>query len=832
LKEDRSACLRFKSRHCDFILHLENLKDFRHMKKIAIRVFCCAVLLNLINPILSAAQPLGVIKATVKDAETGASLPGVNIRLEETNRGASTDGNGNFTITRVRPGSYKLAASILGYGTEQIEVTVEANHEVKTDLQLPPKTIELDELLVQADRSYSTASSRAVRDFDLKIRPNRSAQDVLQLAPGLVIAQHAGGGKAEQIFLRGFDADHGTDVNISVDGMPVNMVSHSHGQGYADLHFVIPDIIEEVDVYKGPYFAEYGNLATAGAVAFRTREHIDANMLRVEGGAFDTYRLTTLYQIPATGAHNNAYFAGQFYNTDGPVDSPQGFRRFNLFGKFHAHLSETAKLSFDISGFSSAWNASGQIPQRAIDNRLLDRFGSLDDREGGTTGRQNLNFMYETAGAGNSEFVIQAYASRYNFKLFSNFTFFLEDPINGDMIEQTDARQILGLNTKYKFYHNLGFNKLGLRGVGTATFGGGYRADDIDVALWHSPNRVRAEKRVDANIAERNLFLWAQEEIVFSPRLRLQLGLRGDYFTFDLEDHLETQPNNGLPHASGYAQQTILSPKANLVISPLRSFDLYANFGAGFHSNDARDVIIDQRAADLERALRRNGFNEQQISDSLAALNIDPAHRAARTLPRAVGAELGFRARLGERLNLGAAAWWLDLEREFVYVGDAGATELSGRTRRYGVDLETRLKILSWLYGDADVTISTGEARDEPENANEIPLAPRFIAAGGLTVRHPRGYEGGLRIRHIGDRPANEDNSVTALGYTVFDLSASYRIGKYQFNVIVENLTDTDWNEAQFDTESRLRNEPAPVSELHFTPGNPRNLRLGMSYSF
>jgi len=275
-----------------------------------------------------------------------------------------------------------------------------------------------------------------------------------------------------------------------------------------------------------------------------------------------------------------------------------------------------------------------------------------------------------------------------------------------------------------------------------------------------------------------------------------------------------------------------LSPKANLVISPSRSLDLYANFGAGFHSNDARDVIVDQRVADLERALRRNGLNERQISDSLTALNIDPAHRDAKTLPRAVGAELGFRTRLGERLNFGAAAWWLDIEREFVYVGDAGTTELSGRTRRYGVDLETRLKVLSWLYGDADVTISTGEARDEPAEANEIPLAPRFIAAGGLTVRHPQGYEGGLRIRHLGNRPANEDNTVTALGYTVLDLAASYRFGNYQINFVLENLTDTDWNEAQFDTESRLRDEPAPASELHFTPGNPRNVRVGASYSF
>jgi outer membrane receptor protein involved in Fe transport len=796
-------------------MRLAELQEFQEitMHTIAVAAVIGLVWFYLVNPVASTAQSFSAVRGTVKDAETGNGLAGANVSVEGTRRGASTAGDGSFVITRLRPGNYQLVASMIGYRTVSISITIEAGREATVELPLAPKTLELDELLVQADRSYSTASSRAVRDFDLKIRPNRSAQDMLQLAPGLVIAQHAGGGKAEQIFLRGFDADHGTDVNISVDGIPVNMVSHGHGQGYADLHFMIPEVIEEVDVYKGPYFAEYGNLATAGAVAFRTREHIDGNMLRVESGAFDTYRFTSLYQIPTAGAHNNAYFAGQFYNTDGPLDSPQGFRRFNLFGKFHTHISQTAKLSFDISGFSSAWNASGQIPQRAVAGRLINRFGSLDDLEGGTTGRQNLNFVYETRGSDNSEFAIQAYASRYNFKLFSNFTFFLNDPINGDMIEQTDARQILGLNTKYKFYHKLGL------GVATTTFGGGYRADDIDVALWRSPNRVRAEKRVEAKIAERNLFLWAQEEIVFSPQLRLQLGLRGDYFTFDVEDRFDTQAGNGLPHASGYAQETILSPKANLVISPARRLDLFAN------------VVIDQRVDDLEKAFRRNGLSEQQIVDSLAVLNFAPGHRSAKTLPRAVGAELGFRTRLGDRLNLGAAGWWLDLEREFVYIGDEGATELSGRTRRYGLDFETRLRMLSWLYGDVDLTVSTGKLRDEPRDANEIPLAPRLVSTGGLTVRHAQ-YEGGLRYRHIGNRPANEDNSVTALGYTVLDLSATYRLGNYRIGLVVENLTDTDWNEAQFDTESRLRDEPAPVSELHFTPGNPRNVRVGVSYSF
>ncbi len=715
---------------------------------------------------------------------------------------------------------------MIGYKSVSQSMRLEAGREAMLEIKLEPKPVTLGDILVQADRPVSAASSRAVRDFDLKIRPSRSAQDILQLAPGLIIAQHAGGGKAEQIFLRGFDADHGTDVNISVDGIPVNMVSHGHGQGYADAHFIIPDVIEGLDVYKGPYFAEFGNLATAGAIAFRSRDHIDNNLVRAEGGEFGTYRLTTLFQVPTQSEHNNAYLAGQFYKTDGPVASPQDFRRLNLFGKFHTHVSEHSKLSFDISSFSSAWNASGQIPERALAQGLINRFGAIDDLEGGTTGRQNLNMVYSSHGVGNSDFQIQTYATQYNFKLFSNFTFFLDDPLNGDMIEQTDSRRILGLNGKYRFYHNLGL------GVANATLGAGYRADDIEVALWKSPDRVRLSPLVDSEIFERNLFLWAQEDLTFSSMVRLQLGVRADYFTFNVEDRLEGAPGATLPHASGYSQETIVSPKANLVISPSRALDLFLNFGAGFHSNDARDVVINQRVADLSRRFARKGLSEAQIADTLTALNFDPTQRGSEILPRAVGGEVGFRTRFSERLHFGAAAWGLDLEREFVYVGDAGITELSGRTRRLGVDLETRLGLASWLWADADVTLSTGEARDEPEDANEIPLAPRFTSTGGLTARSRRGFDASLRYRHVGERPANEANTVRAKGYTVFDLFGDYQIGKYKLNLVVENLFDVDWNEAQFDTESRLRNEAEPVSELHFTPGNPRNVRVGLSYLF
>jgi outer membrane receptor protein involved in Fe transport len=788
--------------------------------------FLSAIILCFLIFINAFGQTTGRIHGKITDAETGRGVAGVNVVLSGTIHGASTNTEGEFEISGLPAGNYRVLVSHLSYKTSEQVVEVAAGQSIGVEFQLQPGAIDLSTVLVEGERSYSAASSHGVRKFDLQIRPNRSAQDMLQLAPGLVIAQHAGGGKAEQIFLRGFDADHGTDVAISADGIPVNMVSHGHGQGYADLHFLIPEVVEAIDVFKGPYFARFGNLSTAGSVAFRTKEHIDGNLVKVEGGEFDTRRLTTLFQIPSGGDHQNVYFAGQFYDTDGPVLSEQNFQRFNLFGKFHTHVGQTSKLAFSFGSFGSAWDASGQIPQRAVASGLIDRFGSIDDFEGGTTGRQNINLVYTTGEGSDNEFMIQSYYSRYNFKLFSNFTFFLNDPINGDMIEQTDNRNIVGLNSEYKFRRFFGSR------LAITTVGGGFRGDDMRVQLWHSPDRVRQQLNVDADIAERNLYLWVEEELVLNPMLRVQLGLRGDYFTFNVEDRLDLEAGAELPHASGYVQKSLLSPKFNLVFSPLSSTDFYLNAGSSFHSNDARDVVIAQRISEVERSLRRKGLSDEEIDAELAARNFDPEQRGIETLPRAIGAELGMRTHLSKRVIVGVAAWWLQLEEELVFIGDEGATEISGKTRRIGLDLEGRVQLLPWLWADADLNLSRGTSVDEPNDADEIPLAPRLTSTGGLTAIHPSGFEGSLRYRHIGDRPANEFDTVTAEGYSVVNLSLGYRFGRTKVFANIENLLDTEWNEAQFDTESRLQNESAPVSEIHFTPGNPRNVQLGVSLGF
>ncbi len=785
-----------------------------------------SILPGAVEPSLIKAQNSVVTMAgVIRNAQNGEVLEGATVYLVESKQGAVADSSGTYRIEGIAPGDYTLLVRLLGF--ETIKTTVELDRGVnrEMDFSLNQQAISLGEVFTQADRPYSTASSATIRAFDLVTRPVRSSQDLLQLTPGLITAQHAGGGKAEQIILRGFDADHGTDVAISVDGVPVNMVSHGHGQGYADLHFLMPEIVETIEVSKGPFDARFGNLATAGAIAFSTKDHLETNLIRLEGGRFNTANLTALYQIPLTNkGHQGAYFGGQFAASDGPVEQPQGFKRFNMFGKFHTHLSEESNLALSVSGFSSAWNASGQIPARAIESGMISRFGSIDDLEGGTTGRQDLNLVY-TAEKGNEEFRIQGYASQYNFKLFSNFTFFLDDPVDGDMIEQIDDRSVVGINSYYKFSRDTPF------ALSTTTLGGGFRADDASVALWKSPHRLRVAGLVDAHIVERNLSFWLQQELVFNTWIRLQLGLRGDYFTFDVNDLLENEPGE-LPRASGYEQQSIVSPKINLVVSPFSSLDVFANIGTGFHSNDARAIIQGRRVRDLLRVYARDGLTDDAITSNLDALHFDRVQAETGTLPRATGAEFGMRYHMNNKLSLGVATWLLELENEFVYVGDGGYTELSGASRRYGLDVEIRYQITPWLTADTDLNISEGLLKNEPAGINKIPLAPNVTSTGGLSAVHASGFEGSLRYIHVGNRPANESGSVIAQGYTLVNLFTAYAIGDIKVSLVLENLFDVDWNEAQFDTESRLFHEASPVSELHFTPGNPRSVRIGLSYFF
>jgi hypothetical protein len=725
------------------------------------------------------------LRGSVVDRMTGAPLGAVITVLDSVRPARSAyitaSPAGAFTLP-LSASSMRLVAAFIGYAPETLTV---APGSQRLAIALAPAALALSPVAVSGERSYSAAASKTIRALDIQLRPRESSQDLLRLAPGLVIAQHAGGGKAEQIFLRGFDADHGTDVAISVDETPVNMVSHAHGQGYADVHWLIPEIVDEIAVRKGPYDAQDGDLATAGAVALSTRDRLSRPEIDMRGGSFRTGHALALLPLGAGAGEAGGYLAAAAHFTDGPFEHPQDYGRINVFGKWSAPVGPGAELVATVSGYDARWNGSGQIPDRALASGLITRFGSIDPSEGGNTERYGATLGLRSAAGAADRWAAAAYVTRYRLQLYSDFTFFLDDSVNGDGIEQNDRRWVAGAHGSIE------------RGQAAAGIGG--RADFADVRLFHQRQRTRLSTRVSDGISQQQTFAWVRQGFSLSGRLRLQLGLRGDLFRFGVRDRLTGEAATPVAHASGIKWRGIVSPKANLALAATKRTTLFANIGGGFHSNDAREVIL--------------------------------APPGGTVLPRALGAELGIRHSWTGG-TVAAALWRMDLASELVYSGDAGTTEASGRTRRYGADVESRVLVTPWLWADLDVNIARGRFRDGPTGRNYIPLAPTLTMAGGLTLRDVGPVTGGMRFRHVQARPAIEDNSVVARGYAVTELFARWRVARVQLSVAVDNLFDTAWNEAQFATTSRLRGEPAPVTELHFAPGAPRALQVGAEYVF
>ncbi len=765
----------------------------------------------------------------VMETKSGTTITGAVIRIQNTLIGTTSNINGNYELRNIQIGSYTLTCSLIGYKPQNIEIKVNEDKTDTVDFNLEESVVGIDEVTVQGTRPVSAASSQEISAIDMQLKPVRSTQDMLLMVPGLFIAQHQGGGKAEQIFLRGFDCDHGTDVSINVDNMPVNLPTHAHGQGYADLHFLIAETVDKMEVNKGPYLPDFGDFYTAGAVSFKTKDVLDNNLFKIEGGQFNTQKYTFIYQPDNGGKEQNGYLSTQFFHSDGPFKNPENFQRMNFFGKYFFQLTHDSKLTFSFSGYTTGWNASGQIPERAVNEGLIGRFGYLDPNEGGSTDRENINIAYNFLTNAGNEFETHAFMSNYNFKLFTDFTYFLVDTVNGDMIEQTEHRSIMGVNSTYKFASDF----MGIKIINKVSCG--YRGDDIALQLWHSPNRIRMNVFTNDVVDEQNLFTWAEQEYVFSPRIRMVWGIRQDLFTFsknDLVNNALDSINNGLPHASGTAYKSVFSPKINFIFSPSRNLDLFLNFGQGFHSNDARDVVIGQTVSNLTSTWKQDGMNNSQVDAKLQKYNFDPSMNGITTLPKATAVEIGLQTKLFDKLHLSLAYWYLYLQKEFVYSGDGGTTELSNPTQRIGFDAEARYSILSWLWFDADVSYAYATELNLPKDSNFVPLAPRLVASGGLSVLRNSCFSGAVRFRSISDRPGDEANTHTAYGYTILNANLNYKFKQFTFTVNCENIFNVDWNEAQFETTTRLKGEKVPLTDICFTPGNPRNFQFGISYSF
>jgi outer membrane receptor protein involved in Fe transport len=655
-----------------------------------------------------------------------------------------------------------------------------------------------------------SASSVHLTAQDLVFRSRTQVSDILRQVPGLMVSQHAGGGKSDQYFIRGFDADHGTDIAIYADGIPVNMPSHGHGQGYADTHFLIPETIGVVDVHKGPYDARFGDFYTAGAMELTTIDKIDAPTMWIAGGvplagpkAVDQYNRRIVGMASPEVRDNvddKALIAVQIADTDGPFDHPQDFRQGNALVKWQGRVGP-GDLKLETNWYSARWNASGQLPVSAVSSGLVDQFGSLDPSEGGDTGRTTAQLGYTVHDDHGGTWRASAFLLQYNFRLFSNFTLYARDPVHGDEIEQDDVRTTWGLDAAYS-------RRLDLADMDSIiTVGAQLRNDDVDNGLWHAQDRVRLPDCFDkpanpCNHTEdriRDLGAYAEATIHVLPHVHVLPGLRLQQVSWDVTDLDPATMIDPSTTTGGTAGKAIVLPKLSVEVEASPKLNLFANAGSGYHSNDARGIV----AADGTGALAR-----------------------------ALGAETGVRTTAIPHGRVAVDLWYLHLDSELVWNGDEGGTDAAGPTRRYGVDVEAAYNPLPWLRFDGNISVAHSAYVANHGNGNALALAPKLMGQGGVTLVGGDHFIA-LRARGIADRPGNDTGTLVAEGYLIFDLIAGQRLGKHiDLNLTVNNLLDSAWREAQFADSSRVTPTSPIVEQMHFTPGIPLTATVTAAISY
>ncbi|MEO6001454.1 MAG: TonB-dependent receptor plug domain-containing protein [Chitinophagaceae bacterium] len=731
------------------------------------------------------------IRGTILDSKTNFPVEGATVTLIPSKLSTITDGNGRFIFKAKYDSSSFILVNTIGYRQKNLLVTELIKNNV---LRLLQKQTELQDVVVIASAGDQF---KPISKMDIAMRGVNNSQEVLRIIPGIVIGQHQGGGKAEQIFLRGFDADHGTDFRMDVDGLPINMVSHAHGQGFADSHFIIPETIETVDFKKGPYTADKGDFATTGFVDFNTKDALNNNLVKGEGGMFNTYRalaMVNLLNNKLREKQQSWYVASEYRYSDAYFNNPQHFKRFNLFTKYNGKLSTHSFLTASATTFWSKWDASGQIPDRAVDKGIIGFYGAIDPFEGGITYRTNANVQLTTSFDNGDLLKNQVYYSNSHFDLHTNFTFFLVDSVNGDQIRQKEARNLMGYNGSYHHVSNVNDIKLSTEG------GLNIRFDKtLNSELSHTKDRFTTLEQIKlGDIIELNIAPYISETISFNQHFSINAGLRADQFYHKYDNKLAndtTLSGTGIYKADAYT----LSPKLNFYYHVNDKMQFYLTSGKGFHSNDTRAVVVE------------NGM---------------------KILPAAYAADFGTVFKPTRNVLINAAIWYINLEQEFVYSGDGGNIDFNGKTRRLGFDFSGRYQPIKSLYFDADLNYAHGRATGTLKGDDYIPLAPVWTSTGGITYTNKTGINGSIHYRYVGNRAGNEDYSLTAEGYFITDAVVNFTKPKYEIGLVINNIFNTKWKETQFDTETRLRNEPLPVDEICFTPGTPFAAKISFAYLF
>lgn len=640
--------------------------------------------------------------------------------------------------------------------------------------------------------TWDTASQGAVTRQTLEKRPLLRPAELLETVPGLIVTQHSGDGKANQYFLRGYNLDHGTDFATWVAGMPVNMPSHAHGQGYTDLNFVIPELVSRVVYTKGPYFAEDGDFSSAGSARIQYAESLPSRLATLTGGQHGFGR-SVFAGAPALGAGRLVY-GFEYQHSDGPWTHPNRFHKTNGVLRY---AQGTASDGFNLTGmaYNAGWNATDQIPQRAVANGTLGREDAVDPSDGGQSSRYSLSGEWRQK-AGEVTRAANFYAIRSRLNLFSNFTYFLNNPVTGDQFAQTEQRLTLGGAASQTWYGQLGgrqmWNTAGLQ----------MRRDRLSpVALYQTQARQVLSVTREDRVTVASVSPYFSNTVLWTDWFRSIAGVRADFH------HYSVASNNAAN--SGKAHDALVSPKLSLIFGPWAKTEYFINYGRGFHSNDARGTTL----------------TVDPVSGN-AAQRVSP-------LARNSGFEAGVRSEIVPRLTLSAAAWQLQQDSELLFVGDAGTTEATRASRRRGVEVQAQYLLKPGVAFDASLALTRARFRGADPAGNHIPGAPDRVASAGITLDGNGGWFGALRWRYFGPRPLIEDNSVRSASTALVNARLGYHVSKsMKLQLDGYNLLNRRNNDIDYYYPSRLAHEPAPVADVHSHPLEKRALRLTVNISY
>jgi hypothetical protein len=667
-------------------------------------------------------------------------------------------------------------------------------------LQTPVSAHEyvLEEVVVEGRRLNLTGEARSASEGvigqeDLSMRPLLRPGDVLESIPGLIMTQHSGSGKGNQMFLRGFNLDHGTDFSTRIDGMPVNLPTHGHGQGYTDINFLIPELIQTIDYVKGPYHAELGDFSSAGGANIRTFERLPKKRLTLGFGENGYGRILAAGGGDLGNGHLLGAIEGQVY--DGPwTDIKEDVQKINGMLRWSGK-KEALDYGVMLMFFDASWNSADQVPERAVQQGIIDPYGSLDTTLGGNTRRASLSATLAWEG---DAYVneMNAWIIDYDFELWSNFTYLLDDPVNGDQFKQLDKRTIYGGDWSRKW------RAAGGQGHVHHTVGVQVRYDDIDpVGLISTYEREPLSVTRMDDVEEKSVGAYYEMEWRVNEHWRTVLGIRGDFFQFDVES--DTAAN------SGSDSDGIVSPKASLIYTISDKSEAYASGGFGFHSNDARGTTI--------------------TVDPGSGEPVEPVD----PLVRSRGAEIGFRTYASSGWVASVALWILDLDSELLFVGDAGITEPSRPSRRWGVEFNNTWELSDIWRLEADFSWTDARFTDESPQGNQIPGALETVATGAISANWPNGWFGSMRLRYFGAAPLIEDGSVTSDGSSLVNVLMGWSNLRWRLQFEILNLFDSQDHDIDYYYASRLSGEPANgVDDIHYHIFEPRQARIQASFLF